>query len=113
MSCGLRHQHRVRHVRAGAIDERRLHISRAIELRNGVEGVGVEPAFDDLLGLSRPKTPAMPQQDPETKRLWKKFQQVRELPSKDQHTVIRLVTSLVATKKASWVRWLLGLQLEA
>lgn len=33
-------------------------------------------------------------EDPETRRLWKKFQQVAELPEKDQRAVIRLINSL-------------------
>lgn len=56
---------------------------------------------DELLGLKTPKTTASPKQDPETKRLWKKFQQVRSLPEKDQRAVIRLINSLVQTKQAS------------
>ena len=59
---------------------------------------------DDLLGLKPPPkkvaTAAAPH-DPETKRLWKKFQQVRSLPEKDQRAVIRLINSLVQTRKAS------------
>ena len=54
---------------------------------------------DDLLGLKPPKKPPAPKEDPETKRLWKKFLQVRSLPIKDQRAVIRLVNSLVAVKK--------------
>jgi transcriptional regulator with XRE-family HTH domain len=34
--------------------------------------------------------------DPDTRRLWKKFQQVLALPEKDRRAVIRLVNSLVA-----------------
>ena len=59
---------------------------------------------DELLGVKAPKKPAasklMPS-DPETKRLWKKFQQIRTLPDKDQRAVIRLINSLVQTKQAS------------
>jgi transcriptional regulator with XRE-family HTH domain len=33
---------------------------------------------------------------PEVRRLWKKFQQVRDLPEKDQRAVIRLINSLAA-----------------
>jgi hypothetical protein len=36
--------------------------------------------------------------DPETRRLWKKFQLIMQLPEKDQRAVIRLVNSLVAAK---------------
>ena len=61
----------------------------------------LQVSADDLLGLKPPKRPPLPKHDPETKRLWKKFQQVRELPTKDQRAVIRLINSLVATKRAS------------
>lgn len=59
---------------------------------------------DELLGLQTPKVAPRPYEDPETRRLWKKFQQVRDLPIKDQRAVIRLVNSLVdfnKLKKAS------------
>ena len=58
---------------------------------------------DELLGLAPVKAAAAPSpaRDPETRRLWKKFQQVRSLPEKDQRAVIRLINSLVAAKKAS------------
>jgi transcriptional regulator with XRE-family HTH domain len=56
---------------------------------------------DELLGIKPPKASPAPKQDPETKRLWKKFQQVRTLPEKDQRAVIRLINSLVQTRKAS------------
>jgi len=64
----------------------------------------LDVSADDLLGLNPPKKPkatATLPQDPETKRLWKKFQQVRSLPEKDQRAVIRLINSLVQTKQAS------------
>jgi transcriptional regulator with XRE-family HTH domain len=60
----------------------------------------LEVSTDELLGLRPPKNTA-PAQDAETKRLWKKFQQVRSLPVKDQRAVIRLINSLVSTKQAS------------
>jgi hypothetical protein len=41
---------------------------------------------------------AQAQGNPETKRLWKKFQQLLSLPEKDQHAFIRLINSLVGTK---------------
>lgn len=55
---------------------------------------------DELLGFKPPKKAAVngTAQDPETRRLWKKFQQVRALPEKDQRAVIRLVNSLVAAR---------------
>ena len=54
---------------------------------------------DELLGLRTPKA-TKAKQDPETRRLWKKFQQIMQLPEKDQRAVIRLVNSLVAGRAA-------------
>jgi transcriptional regulator with XRE-family HTH domain len=52
---------------------------------------------DELFGL-RPLRPANGDDDPATRRLWKKFQQVAVLPEKDRRAVIRLVNSLVQSK---------------
>jgi transcriptional regulator with XRE-family HTH domain len=52
---------------------------------------------DELLGL-RPVRLDRSKEDPEARRLWKKFQQVMTLPEKDRRAVIRLVNSLVETK---------------
>lgn len=48
---------------------------------------------DELLGLKPIKADSR-SEDPETRRLWKKFQQVADLPEKDQRAVIRLINSL-------------------
>lgn len=60
---------------------------------------------DELLGLKAPRKVAAAQpakMDTETKRLWKRFQQLQELPEKDKRAVIRLINSLMSTtKKAS------------
>ena len=56
---------------------------------------------DELLGLKPPPKAARAKEDPETKRLWKKFQQVMTLPEKDRRAVIRLVNSLVAAKTSA------------
>jgi hypothetical protein len=53
---------------------------------------------DELLGLKTPKQAPQPKQDPETKRLWKRFQQLLALPEKDQRAVIRLINSLAGTR---------------
>jgi transcriptional regulator with XRE-family HTH domain len=53
---------------------------------------------DELLGIRRPKLDARTE-DPETRRLWKKFQQVSELPEKDQRAVIRLINSLAGGRE--------------
>ena len=50
---------------------------------------------DELLGVKPPRKAAKAE-DPEVRRLWKKFQQVLTLPEKDRRAVIRLVNSLVA-----------------
>jgi transcriptional regulator with XRE-family HTH domain len=52
---------------------------------------------DELLGV-RPLRAARSAEDPEVRRLWKKFQQVLALPEKDRRAVVRLVNSLVAVK---------------
>ncbi|MGK2859510.1 MAG: hypothetical protein ACSLFQ_20095 [Thermoanaerobaculia bacterium] len=50
-----------------------------------------------MLGIKRVK-PDSRTEDPETRRLWKKFQQVTELPEKDQRAVIRLINSLAGVR---------------
>ena len=52
----------------------------------------------ELLGLKPPPhaAPAVQEDDPETRRLWKRFQVVTQLPEKDQRAVIRLINSLAA-----------------
>jgi len=55
---------------------------------------------DELMGIEEPKSDLL-QDDPETRRLWKKFQQVRDLPEKDQRAVIRLVNSLASASRSS------------
>ena len=52
---------------------------------------------DELLGV-KPLRAVRSQEDPEARRLWKKFRQVMALPEKDRRAVIRLVNSLVETK---------------
>lgn len=54
---------------------------------------------DELLGLKAAK-PKEREQDPETQRLWKKFQQMARLPEKDQRAVIRLINSLAGVREA-------------
>jgi transcriptional regulator with XRE-family HTH domain len=55
----------------------------------------LKASADELLGLKPPKQPPKPKEDPETKRLWRRFQQLLSLPEKDQRAVIRLINSLV------------------
>jgi transcriptional regulator with XRE-family HTH domain len=54
----------------------------------------LQVSADELLGLSSPKASVTPKEDPETKRLWKRFQRLQELPEKDRRAVIRLINSL-------------------
>ncbi|MGH7928466.1 MAG: hypothetical protein ACREQV_11795 [Candidatus Binatia bacterium] len=49
---------------------------------------------DELLGLKSART-----DDPEMRRLWKKFQLVASLPDKDQRAVIRLINSLARSEE--------------
>lgn len=53
---------------------------------------------DELLGIKPvPREMSKFEQlysDPESRRLWKRFQQMAELPEKDQRAVIRLINSL-------------------
>lgn len=53
---------------------------------------------DELLGLKSVKSDARAE-DPETRRLWRKFQQVAALAEKDQRAVIRLINSLAGVRE--------------
>lgn len=53
---------------------------------------------DEILGMKSVKSDDRAD-DPETRRLWKKFQQVSELPDKDQRAVIRLINSLAGARE--------------
>lgn len=50
---------------------------------------------DELLGIKPAKL--SPDNTPEQRRLWKRFQRMESLPEKDQRAVIRLINSLVAS----------------
>ncbi len=58
----------------------------------------LEVSTDQLLGLE----PAAPggRQEPQQQRLWKRFQKMEALPTKDQRAVIRLINSLAGTSHA-------------
>ena len=62
------------------------------------EALGV--STDELLGVAAPPRTAAVKtsEDSETRRLWKKFQQLLTLPEKDQRAVMRLVNSLTGAK---------------
>jgi transcriptional regulator with XRE-family HTH domain len=51
---------------------------------------------DELLGVKPVK---VEKQDPDVRRLWKKFVQIQTLPVKDQRAIIRMVNSLVNSGK--------------
>jgi transcriptional regulator with XRE-family HTH domain len=51
---------------------------------------------DEMLGI-KPLKRDRRNEDPELRRLWKKFQQVTNLPEKDQRAVIRLINSLASS----------------
>jgi transcriptional regulator with XRE-family HTH domain len=55
----------------------------------------LEVTTDELLGV-QPATPAG-RERPEEQRLWKRFQRMATLPTKDQRAVIRLINSLAGT----------------
>jgi transcriptional regulator with XRE-family HTH domain len=60
----------------------------------------LDASADELLGVTgsnaKPaaKGSSQDQNDPQVRRLWKKFRQVTSLPDKDQRAVIRLINSL-------------------
>ena len=55
---------------------------------------------DELLGVAAAprRSVVKAAEDAETRRLWKKFQQLLTLPEKDQRAVMRLVNSLTGAK---------------
>jgi len=55
----------------------------------------LQVSTDELLGIKPPKVERI-DSDPETRRLWRRFQQIAALPEKDQKAVIRLINSLVS-----------------
>lgn len=54
---------------------------------------------DELLGLKPPKVQPKVREDPESRRLWKTFQLVADLPERDRRAVVRLIQSLVSAKQ--------------
>ena len=56
---------------------------------------------DELLGLRAPKRSARAAaQEAESRRLWRRFQHVEELPEKDKRAVLRLIHSLASSREA-------------
>lgn len=58
----------------------------------------LEVSTDELLGVRPLQTNA--NGSPEKKRLWKRFQKMEALPTKDQRAVIRLINSLAGNSHA-------------
>lgn len=57
----------------------------------------LQVSADELLGVTSAKATSIPgEDDSETRRLWKRFQVLTQLPEKDQRAVIRLINSLAA-----------------
>lgn len=56
----------------------------------------LQVSTDELLGLRAPKIERLREDDPETRRMWKRFRQVSSLPERDRKAVIRLINSLVS-----------------
>ena len=55
----------------------------------------LEVSTDELLGLEPARTAG--REHPQQQRLWKRFQKMEALPTKDQRAVIRLINSLAAS----------------
>jgi len=53
---------------------------------------------DELLGIHGP-SPNSREENPNLRRLWKKFQQVVALPERDQRAVTRLISSLATASQ--------------
>jgi transcriptional regulator with XRE-family HTH domain len=73
-----------------------MDLARALRVSTD-ELLGIRPQPREVSKLERLHS------DPESRRLWKRFQQMAELPEKDQRAVIRLINSL-STVHASEAR---------
>ncbi len=56
----------------------------------------LEVSTDELLGVQNLTIDTF--EDPEEKRLWKKFRKLGDLPEKDQRAVLRLINSLTGAR---------------
>jgi len=77
--------------------------SRHLYLRSPVDAIirladALGVSADELLGIGNSKAARerSEQDDPDVRRLWKKFRQITHLPEKDQRAVIRLINSLAS-----------------
>ena len=84
---------------ASAFGERLAELRAERGITQGQLAEALKVSTDELLGV-KPLRGARAAEDPEVRRLWKKFQQVLALPQKDRRAVIRLVNSLVTVKAA-------------
>jgi hypothetical protein len=50
---------------------------------------------DELLGVKKAN---VPRESPEVRRLWRRFQQVLDLPEKNRRAIIRMINSLAAQR---------------
>lgn len=57
--------------------------------------------IDVLFGVQPLPAPAEQSQDRQSRRLWKKFQQIQTLPERDQRAIIRVINSFIATRGQS------------
>lgn len=73
-----------------------MDLARALRVTTD-ELLGIKPQPREVSKLERLHS------DPESRRLWKRFRQIVELPEKDQKAVIRLIDSL-STVRASEAR---------
>ena len=63
----------------------------------------LQVSTDELLGMNPALREDQPDNDPETRRLWKRFRVVTQLPERDQRAVIRLINSLASVGRSSAV----------
>jgi transcriptional regulator with XRE-family HTH domain len=63
----------------------------------------LQVSTDELLGMNPALREDQPDNDPETRRLWKRFRIVTQLPERDQRAVIRLINSLASVGRGSAV----------
>ena len=54
---------------------------------------------DELLGAKPPRKIDSPTADPEARRYWRRFQQLMQLPEKDQRAVFRLLDTMAKSQE--------------
>ena len=58
----------------------------------------LQVSTDELLGLDKPRLVESVPEDRESRRLWKKFLQVRSLSERDRRAIIRVINSFLGMK---------------